>query len=82
MHDNCLSNPEDATADIITHETLHQVLFLSGERRSRWNDWDGLDNIHLLMWKSFGGDKLPEIYADFIREGKWDKSKIYGGLLK
>ncbi len=78
MQDNALSNPEDAIADIITHECLHQVLFLLREGKA----WKDLDNIHFMMWRFFAGQKLPETYADFVGSGNWDKSKIHGGLAK
>ncbi len=79
MDDNCVGNPEDCIADIIVHETLHQVLFCFVGNRA----FKDLDNIHFMKCRFVSqllGDNLPEIYAEFVQAGKWDKSLYRGGL--
>ena len=79
MLSNCVGDEEDAIADIITHETLHQVLYLRIGRQA----FKDLDNIHFMKYmfnKELLGDTLPIIYGDFVQAGKWDKSLYHGGL--
>ena len=62
MHPDCVSNEAELAADIITHECMHQVLFL----RVGYKEMYSLDKIHFLCFNFFGEEKLPEVYAEFV----------------